>query len=414
MLNAAHEHAANAEDMFAQGLTKRTLKMLYNDHQRAGKDLERRIEQLKAEGKDPSLPHKVANTPRASTMPERRTEKSSHSPQSESAPSAPLPRPMTDSQGVDESFMLLGGQRSDPGDPFNQFWNIMQGMLDNLSQPVAFATAPLGHVESVSSSSKRTKLASHLPREGSLSSDTDLEEPIVSRFARRLGISGDIKKQDRSSSNLKPLSSDLDGDEDSEAGDELAESFYLIPSSAEPTAIELKQENASLTLEIEVLKKRLENVEQAYQKKDAHLRDSIYMATKEAHRAMTLGTSVNGPQLLASILRETPGTKTGREAQYAKRVKELEDELRAARDDLRGVRAENDKQVMLFFCWTCIARLYMAQKAMITRYQEKWEKLKESAKRRKESKAAAGASRPGGSLAREQIPEEPEPGPDDP
>jgi hypothetical protein len=31
----------------------------------------------------------------------------------------------------------------DPQDPFNQFWNKLEQMLDNLSQPVAFATIPL-------------------------------------------------------------------------------------------------------------------------------------------------------------------------------------------------------------------------------------------------------------------------------
>ena len=54
-----------------------------------------------------------------------------------------------------------------------------------------------------------------------------------------------------------------------------------------------------------------------------------------------MGASVVGQQLLvptSSVMRETPGIKTGREAQYARRVKELEDELRT-------VRLENDKQV---------------------------------------------------------------------
>lgn len=51
---------------------------------------------------------------------------------------------------------------------------------------------------------------------------------------------------------------------------------------------------------------------------------------------------------------------------------------------------------------------------MIVRYQEKWEKLKESAKRRKESKAAAAdAAKSSSPLLRERIPEEPEPEPDE-
>jgi hypothetical protein len=55
-----------------------------------------------------------------------------------------------------------------------------------------------------------------------------------------------------------------------------------------------------------------------------------------------MGASVVGQPFLvpnSSIMRETPGMKTGREAQYARRVKELEDEMRT-------VRQENDKQVI--------------------------------------------------------------------
>ncbi|KAJ7905275.1 hypothetical protein B0H14DRAFT_3102770 [Mycena olivaceomarginata] len=394
-LTQAHEHAANAEDFLSQGLlipaseehykaaeayeqalersndesAKRTLKLLYNEHHKAGKELQRKIEQLKAEGKDPSLPHKP-DPPQLSSY---------------ALQLSSISRPMTDSQGtVDESFMLLGGQRSDPGDAFNQFWNIMQGMLDNLSPARAPESAPPNHVV-------RTKLSSHagLRRDGSLSSDTDIEEPMVTRFARRLGMSGDTKKSS-SILNTKRVATP-DPEDDFDEGDELTESFFLIPSTSDSPPTTLKQDNASLRLEVEVLKKRLEATERVLQlrrEQDVHLRDSIFQATKEAQRAM--GASVVGQPFLvpnASVLRESPGMKSGREAQYARRVKELEDELRT-------VRLENDKQ-----------------KTMIVRYQEKWEKLKESAKRRKETKAAAAAEaiKSPSPLVRERIPEEPEP-----
>jgi hypothetical protein len=75
--------------------------------------------------------------------------------------------------------------QSDPGDAFNQFWNIMQGMLDNLSQPVAFATIPLGNDSNPASGTKTPPLPR---RDGSLSSDTDVEEPMLSRLTRRIGM----------------------------------------------------------------------------------------------------------------------------------------------------------------------------------------------------------------------------------
>ncbi|KAJ7632409.1 hypothetical protein FB45DRAFT_912364 [Roridomyces roridus] len=388
MLNAAHEHAANADDFLSAGQlipaseehfkaaeayekaiersndesAKRTLKMLYNEHLKTGKDLQRRIAQLKEAGKDPTLPQKLENPEPSVARPSNTLP---------SAPPSPQRPVMTDT--VDESFMLLGGQRSDPGDAFNQFWSIMQGMLENLSQPVAFATAPLGDQE--------PKLSR---RDGSLSSDTDLDEPMVARFARRLGMSGDGKKPERSSSKLNVKTPE--SDEEFDEGDELTESFCLVPSSSNSSPDALKRDNASLRLEVDLLKKRLEASERVLQlrkEQDAHLRDSIFQATKEAQRAM--GASIVGQPFMvpnASIVRETPGIKTSREAQYARRVKELEDEV-------------------------------AKQKAMIVRYQEKWEKLKESAKRRKESKAAAAQSSGKSPLVRERIAEEPEPEPDD-
>lgn len=69
----------------------------------------------------------------------------------------------------------------------------MQGMLENLSQPVAFATAPLGTTPEAGSSGTSTPPISKskaLKRDGSLSSDTDLDhdEPMVARLTRKLGM----------------------------------------------------------------------------------------------------------------------------------------------------------------------------------------------------------------------------------
>lgn len=80
--------------------------MLYNDHRKAGAELERRISKLREEGKDPTVAQK-RDVPKKHTT--RHTSNTDPS-----RTSSPPPRPhMTDSpEGtVDESFMLLGGQR---------------------------------------------------------------------------------------------------------------------------------------------------------------------------------------------------------------------------------------------------------------------------------------------------------------
>jgi hypothetical protein len=65
----------------------------------------------------------------------------------------------------------------------------MQGMLDNLSQPVAFATIPLSQEPVQESPTSADQLTPDLRRDsGNASSDTDLEEPILSKFSRKIGL----------------------------------------------------------------------------------------------------------------------------------------------------------------------------------------------------------------------------------
>ncbi|KAK7043664.1 hypothetical protein VNI00_008275 [Paramarasmius palmivorus] len=443
-MNTAHQHAANAEEHLSNGLlipaaqehlkaaeaylaaverasddsTRRTLQMLSTQHRKAGTELERKIERIREEGKDPNVPQIQVQKP----IPSSSSAGASHlmPPPVHTPPT----RHLMDSQGtVDESFMLLGGQRvrlpypqnippqhangivqkkSDPGDAFNQFWNIMQGMLDNLSQPVAFATVPLGNENSSEGNPTTVR------REGgSQSSDTDFtdaDEPMVSRLTRKLKIgsgnatgNGKGKTKGKGKERLDPV----DDDEDLfDEGDDLSESFFLIPS--ESTMRAMKQENTSLKVQVESLQRRLEATEKILQvrkEQDMMLRDSIVQASKEAQRAM--GASILGTgqrlehgtmnmNLPASALPiplpvpppPLPGINTAREAQYARRVKELEDELRI-------MRIENDKN-----------------KAMIAKFRERWEKLKESAKKKKQVKEAANRSGSGG--VKERIVEEPE------
>src|SRR6266404_3623126 len=71
-----------------------------------------------------------------------------------------------------------------------------------------------------------------------------------------------------------------------------------------------------------------------------------------------------------------------REAQLSRRVKELEEELRT-------MRVDNEKQVRIVFVSFNFPPLKETlQKAMIAKFRERWDKLKESAKRKREAKAA--------------------------
>lgn len=115
--------------------------------------------------------------------------------------------------------------------------------------------------------------------------------------------------------------------------------------------------------------------------------------------AVDLSTlNVNIPSVPAPMVALSVGRD--RETQLLRRIRDLEEELRVA-------RVENDKQVSYDYDkhHRCLIFECRTQKVMITRFRERWEKLKESAKRKKDAKAAAGGTKAG---IRERIEEEPE------
>jgi len=279
----------------------------------------------------------------------------------------------------------------------------MEAMQQLLEQPlaVAFATAPLGE-EKLKQKGVR--------REGSSSSEnTDIEEPMTTRFARKMGISRGSKSRvlgNDSSVGPSKLQSEEFGEEFDEdvfadENDELSESFCLIPGSSEPTPAALKKENATLKDQIQAMQQRLAQTDRILQlrkEQDMQLRDSIVIARQHAQKAM--GASVIGPQRpgqlppkmdFSSLNINVPPVPApiaplnpmrDREVpQLLRRVRELEEEV-------RNMRSENEKQ-----------------KAMIIKFRERWDKLKESAKRKKDAKAAAEVAKSG---VRERIDEDPE------
>ena len=130
--------------------------MLYDDNNKSGKDLQRKIAQIKASGGDPSLPQTIS----------RRSSAQHREPSRPTAGRSLLvPKGLDSSSGtVDESFMVLNQQVScslvqrielywssfqseHVDDPFNNLWKVTGEMMDNLSQPFAFQAAALAALE---------------------------------------------------------------------------------------------------------------------------------------------------------------------------------------------------------------------------------------------------------------------------
>ena len=106
----------------------------------------------------------------------------------------------------------------------------MQGMLDNLSQPVAFATVPLGAPDT--NSPTADPKAQDNRRDGNLSSDTDIDEPIFSKFTRKIGMTREGSGGARSKRDGQSLasSSRTSSYDDDDFEDFLEEGWVLVLS----------------------------------------------------------------------------------------------------------------------------------------------------------------------------------------
>ncbi|KAH8117536.1 hypothetical protein DFH11DRAFT_1575609 [Phellopilus nigrolimitatus] len=369
MLDQGHEHANNAADNYARGLlipaaeenykaaeafqtcadqstdehTRVTLRKLCAHHNAVAKDLQRRIAKLTEEGKDPSMPQ-LSQTSRS-------TNKSN---ESGSTLQVPLRGRNLDSSSntFDESFMVLN-QQSEAGAEIRLTGDIMV----NLSQPMSFQTAAMAALDAVENRSTSTRSEIDIPRSALDRAGNKLEKSI----AKNIVAHEPIQEKESDASGI-----------DEEDYDSL-DDFCLVPSTSEASAttVLLKKENAQLKLKLEAMANQMASVHRQIlhrNEQDQHLRDNIMLARKEAQRAMAASTSplVGGRD---------------REGQLLRRIRELEEEART-------MRVENEKQ-----------------KAMIAKFRERWERLKESAKRKKSAKAAGNSD---SANVREPIDEDPE------
>ncbi|KLO07987.1 hypothetical protein SCHPADRAFT_908989 [Schizopora paradoxa] len=396
----AHEHASSASDLYARGLlipaaeehykaaeaftrcvdqatdehTKNTLRKLHTHHSTLGRDLQRRIAKLREEGKDPSVPQ----VPQASQS----VSKGPDAPVSSSAVGQQRGRPQaldSLSNTFDESFMILA-QRSEHGEesPFDIFWKVTSEIMDNLSQPMSFQSAAMAALDAVENRSSRSQDSQRSEEQNGSSSKLSSSKAMSASKLNAVPKVKDLADEDT-----------LDLDDD---GYDSSDSFCLIPSSSDNTntIAQLKKENASLKSKIEAMTAQMTTVRKQMalrNEQDQQLRDHIITARKEAQRVMATSTSFgptpNSIMNIAGVSHNSPSPTGGgrdREAQFLRRIRELEEEV-------RHVRLENEKQ-----------------RTMIAKFRERWEKLKESAKRKKSARAAGTDP----NSVRERIDEDPE------
>ncbi|KAF8610702.1 hypothetical protein BDV93DRAFT_23771 [Ceratobasidium sp. AG-I] len=245
-------------------------------------------------------------------------------------------------------------------------------MLENLSQPVAFATAPLD----VAAATNEKSAVDDEGADSDASSndsfciiDSDSHDsPKTPKHISSAGSPAGTIKKLKSKSLPDPA---------------LARSVYPPP----PRVQQLEVENAALKAELEKTVMRATLAERTLRQRagqELALRESILSVRREAQRAMSATTAAlrspgfaGQPPSRTQTLIATPSitspstilTPTPTPIPAVKlpvvpspRIAELEEEIRV-------LKAENEKQ-----------------KAQMAKYRERWEKLKESAKRKRAAK----------------------------
>ncbi|KAF8758854.1 hypothetical protein RHS01_03074 [Rhizoctonia solani] len=422
-VSQAHEHADRAELLYARGdfegaaeehlhaaesylqrlmhariprCVKHSLRLMHEDHLKLSRDAQR-AKQERTRQQQQQQAHQHQTSKRSSELEATITIDQA-------------PRRMGDSTSsvehtIEDSYMMLGGRPGEHNEAFDQFWKNLEGMLENLSQPAAFATAPLAGTSPVS----RDKDAVGDDDEGDESdaSSNDSfciidgkDDPFAPQTPKSASFGSSANSSPSASKRYKKTSV---------PDPSKARSAYPPP----PRIQQLETENAALKSNWKGRlcgQTRPNGRSGNVRGQELALRESILSVRREAQRAMSATTaalrtpSFAGPP--PSVLRRLLHPRTSRPlfrplSQHQRlslllppvpvpavklpdvsspRIAELEEEV-------RQLKVENEKL-----------------KAQTTKYRERWEKIKESAKRKRAAKGQLETS----STANVTIPEEQE------
>ncbi|ORX89016.1 hypothetical protein K493DRAFT_358793 [Basidiobolus meristosporus CBS 931.73] len=371
-INKAHQHANAAEEFETRGLLEeamkehfnaaehfemaieftseaeviRTLQLLSSAHQRQGLEMERRINKNTSQrrssadnGGEESF-SKANSTAKALNILSSRYISNStrfRSGQLHSSSTSP-------SHVFDDSFLVLKSNLQDEenkSDPFDRFWEAVEALIQNTSNPIAFATAPLEGMEKFDIEEIRGQYAKK--NEGLVS-----ELPETSNLHETLGSFIIVPEQSCKQKSTKRDS--VEGDYESVIGSTKTIEEYAI-------------ENQHLKKAIDILSRQVNALEKAAEE-NTLLKSSIIQLRQDVQKQGKKGR-------LAPELSRIYGSKysTG-ESQYVssnahtaitpqKKIQELEEEVRL-------LKLENEKQSM-----------------MLNKYRDRWDQLKESAKKKR-------------------------------
>lgn len=295
-------------------------------------------------------------------------------------------------------------------EPFQRFYSTFEGLISKLSAPLAFAGLPLGTDTSGQAELSRQKSPAETKVDrqhatsdrSSLSAEPDINK-LFSRAALRAirdtngGIPGSAAESfyvvpttggtlsyagilSRAEKEARRNSLDEGGEDDFVDARETPSSPEMLqslsgargkagrsPDKSNKTLEELQMENQALRHLSDTLSKRLHMWEINAQSSSMALQQSL-KAIHQQNAASPAASSAVPPSHA-----HAPGTAPGTTAEIDRKIKELEELVRRSEKELDRVNRENEKL-----------------KTVLGRYRERWEKLKEGAKTRRNAEAAAG------------------------
>ncbi|KAG2219925.1 hypothetical protein INT45_010439 [Circinella minor] len=354
----AHSNAAEqfqkAIEFTQDAVTCKTLRLLHLDHLRKAKELERKITKIKQQQeeeqeKQRQLQQQQNQRPLRQSNHNTTTTFDMNGLRHALQTSRRLQHPNnyhntisttsgTTSPAIGGSYAVLppdgrldDEDNEDESDPFNKFWEVVETLVDKLSNPVAFASVPLN--------------------------ENDNPTPAWN-----------LQKHEKQ-----------DEDEDGVAA-KMVESYFFVP---EPRQGNLRQhdyaaENEQLKKQIEQLVKRVQTLEKTAEESNM-LKSSILQfrndVQKQAKRIMQSHDyshmrASSSAALMATSNTNTPSynpiTNISSSSSYIRPSSDLAARVKELEEENRQLRIQSEKQ-----------------QALMNKYRERWEKLKESAKKRR-------------------------------
>ncbi|KAL1885314.1 hypothetical protein Plec18167_001971 [Paecilomyces lecythidis] len=302
-------------------------------------------------------------------------------------------------------------------EPFQRFYSTFEGLISKLSAPLAFAGLPLGSDTSGHTDSARQKSPAETKVDRSIATrERPVSEPDVNRLFSRAALrairdtnGGGTPGSAAESFYVVPTTggtvsyagilsraekearrNSMDEEEDFVDARETPSSPEMVQNmggsrnkgkatrSAEASGIrgtktleELRMENDALKQLSDTLSKRLHMWEVNAQTSSLALQQSL----KAMHQHNPTGPPIGLPSPVSSAV---PPQQRPAGDESDQRLKELEEKVRRAEKDLEKVGRENEKL-----------------RNVLGRYRERWEKLKEGAKTRRNAEASGATSSTG-------------------